>query len=476
MSKVRKVAKNTIINFSSAFVVAVFQLLFNIILARYFGSAGYGFISYAISFIFILLAFNDLGLSTIAIKDVASDEKLAGKYISNLFAFRGIVSLIIFFIALAFVSFLQPDPVQKISMLLFVLSALFFMLMYDYRWIFQALQVFEYDGMLNIIHSIIMLLMALSVVFFKKGLIAIAFGWALVYFFSFTLGLIIVLRMSKHFRLSLDPVFIKKLFIPALPIGAIVIFSILYTNIDKILLFQMKGGTDVGWYSAAGKFVLFFRGLVAIYMPVILPALANFHAENNPYFDKLLKRSFNYILMTTLAVSVVGTILARPIILFIFGAGFEGAIISLQIILWAVPFLAISMLFMNAFICIDRQKENLIVVIFVLIFNLIFNLIFIPQYGYIATSVVMFLSEVLMFAVLLSYSYKYLKFKVPLRKIFQICASLFVMGFFTRWMYPASFLVNIFLSALVYFTALIAFRGIDVDDWNLLKKIYLKQI
>ena len=476
MSKVRKIFKNLIINFSSAIIVSLLSLVFTVIIARYLGSSAYGMFSYALSYIAIFIAFNDFGFATVAIRDIAKDPSKTQRYFSNIFTLKLIFSVIVFLAALVIVPVLRKDPLQIKILLLFTTAGFIYMFQLSYRWIFQAHQVFEYDALLNVVQGIVSLALLLLVIFLKKGLLAIAGTWILLNLIVTAIGFMSALRIVK-FQFALDKELLKKILPSALVLGIISVVSILYLYVDKVILFQMKSSQEVGLYSAASKIMLFVRGIVFLYISVAFPAFSSFSVNmSDRYFHKFLTRSFYYILIFTSAIALGGTILAPQIMTLIFGAGYVDAIPSLRIVIWALPLTCLSGLILCSFVGVGRNKESLFVCVAGLLINIIINICFIGTYGYYATSIAVVISELMMFTMFTVLACKMLEFKISVMKLLQIFLSLCFMALFLLNFHSASVILNIVLGGLLYSLSLILFKALDQDDWALLKKIMLKQI
>ncbi len=476
MPKVRTIFKNLIINFSGAIIVSLLSLVFTIILARYLGSSAYGLFSYSLSYIAVCVAFSDLGFATVATREIAKDLSKTQEYFSNIFTLKVLMAIIVFLVASFAILLLKKDPLEAKILFLFTITGLIYMLQLSYRWIFQARQIFEYDALLNISLGSISLVFVLIIIALKKGLVVLAGAWILLYLLVSMIGFVLALRLVR-FRFSLDAKLIKGILSSAIVIGLLSLVTILFLYVDKIILFQMKNSQQVGLYSAASKIMLFVRNIVFLYMSVAFPAFSNFSVNmSDGYFHRFLARSFYYILMLTAAISLGGMLLAAPLITLLFGTGYAGAIPALKIVIWALPLTCLSGLISCSFVSINRQMESLFIYGAGLSVNVIFNLLFIGRYGYFATAIAVVISELVMLTLFTVLAYKMLGFKVSISKLLQIFLSICLMGLFLMNFHSSSVILKIILGGSLYAVSLIVFRAIGQDDWDLLKKIILKQI
>ncbi|NMC59539.1 MAG: oligosaccharide flippase family protein [Candidatus Methanofastidiosa archaeon] len=151
MSSAQKIAKNTGVLLLSRIVCYVLGFIYVIYSARYLGAANFGILSFAIAFTGIFEVFVDLGLNSLATREVARNKSLAIKYINNIIVIKTILSILNFLIIAILVNLLGY-PLQTIEvvylltlyLILFNFSSMFFS-------IFQAFEKMEYQSLGQII-------------------------------------------------------------------------------------------------------------------------------------------------------------------------------------------------------------------------------------------------------------------------------------------------------------------------------------
>lgn len=477
MTKVRKIAKNALVTFAGAVAASGLLFLSNIFIARSLGVAGYGLFQFALSLIYLFAMFGDLGLAVIAIREIAKNEQNADKYFGNIFLARLIISVLIFFLSLVLVRFFSLQPVFSVALVFFMVAGLFYMIHIAIRWVFQAFQIFEYEAFLNFLYAALIFAASLSIFFMKRGVLALSLSWILINLSVLAFALIFASKFVKVFKLGIDPKFLKGVFVQAFPVGMFFIVNALYSYLDKVLLFQFKGAAEVGLYGISNKLFLFIRNFFALYFAVVLPALSNFSvAPGGEYFIKLLRRSFDLILMACLPIAVFSFLLASPMIVLMFGKGYEAAAPSLMVFVIALPLACLSGLLIYSLISYGKQMTSFIVVLSGFAINLVLNIIFIPVFGFMAASFSVLFAEVVMFFAVVYLSFKQFSFRPDLLKIAQISAAVIFSGTCVLLMRPFNIFLNLGLSSFIYCLGLFLFKAIDQDDLALLRKIYLGQI
>ena len=84
MNTVQRIAKNTGILLASQITSRLLAFFYNIYTARYLGAEGFGTLSFALAFTGVFGIFSNLGLNTLAVREVARDRSFAGKYLGNI--------------------------------------------------------------------------------------------------------------------------------------------------------------------------------------------------------------------------------------------------------------------------------------------------------------------------------------------------------------------------------------------------------
>jgi len=311
----------------------------------------------------------------------------------------------------------------------------------------------------------------------QAGLIVLGViqGWGLVFFVGVMvvfmafnwLGIYFQAQRLVAFRPSFNWSYWKKFLRQSFPIGLSILVTFAYFKADTILLSILKPDSpgDVGVYQAAYKIIdnlSFFPGMI---VGLATPMLAFNFVQNKAKFRRLVNQTFRIFSALVIPLIVGTQLLAEDIILLITSPEFIDSALVLRIIIFAIGFIFFGQLFNSVLIVSNLQKDlfrNLLVCAF---FSVSLNLIFIPQYSYLATSVVSVLTEALVVILGLVVIYRKAKLFPSFRKIGSILLSAFLMGgfiFLIRDWLPV--LVVIGLSPLVYFSALIVTRAVEKEE------------
>jgi O-antigen/teichoic acid export membrane protein len=470
MNTIQRIAKNIGVLSGSQVIGYLLAFIYTIYIARYLGADGYGILSFAIAFTTILGIFADLGLSTLAVRELSRDKSQINKYVGNITLLKIVLSVFTFGIIAIIINLLNyPQQVINVVYLfgLTVIVSSFSQMFYS---LFQAHERMEYQSMGNILTNILIF----AGIFYgiSQGFDVIEF--ALIYFIASLIVLVYSFIMSVwRFVppvLKFDQDFSKFLMKQAIPLSIVIIFSTMYVKIDTVLLSLLQGDVAVGWYNAAYRLIELLQFVPSVYTLAIFPVLSNFHSSSKKDFEAIYRKSFKYLIILGLPIAAITTVLADEIILVLFQSGFTESILALQILIWSVPFMFLS--YTAAWIFISMNKQNLLLKLtFVgLILNVILNLILIPQFSYIGAAVVTVITDV--FGITLGYYFlsKYIC-KIKIHRIIVKPAVASVLVSLLIFKLNMGLVLSIIISIISYLALLVLFKAFSKEDYEIFQNM-----
>jgi O-antigen/teichoic acid export membrane protein len=226
----------------------------------------------------------------------------------------------------------------------------------------------------------------------------------------------------------------------------------------------------VGIYGAAYRVIEVLITIPFMFAGVILPIITAAWAENNlEQFKKVFQKSFDFMAILALPLSIGAQFLAKPIMILVAGEEFADAGAALQILILASSIIFLGSMFAHGIIAIDKQKKIISAYIFTSVAAVAGYLIFIPRYSYFGAAWMTVGSEL---AIALASAYlvwKNTKIFPNLKVFFKSLSASLVMAtalfLFTRangW--HLNLFAALILAAIIYFISLYIFRGITKKD------------
>jgi len=467
----RRVAKNTGALLVGNIISKLCTLAFFAIAARYIGPEEFGKYVFALSFAAMFIILGDLGLTTLAIREVARDRSLISKYLGNIAILKLILSAIAVGIIFLVITLLNYPPDTTKVVYIIGISVFFSSLSTALRWCFQAFQKMEYEALVNILQGLLLLGIGLTVVYLGRGLIGLAFAHLstsiLIFIFSF---LITIKKFAKP-RFEIDWDFWKYLIPTAIPIGLTTIFATIYLNTDTVMLSLMKGDAPVGWYNAGHKLVEAIKIIPSMFVLAIFPILANFYKISMESLKKVFRKSMQYLFLLALPIAIGTTILSYKIIPIIWGQEFIPAILALQILIWGGALVFLNSIAGWCLYAIDKQKIPMYICAIGVVINIILNLILIPKFSYIGAAIAIVITEFIVTLLSFFFVFQNLKISPFPPQIFKIIFASILMGVFTWFIKDFNIILVVLVSIIFYLGILFTIKGISKNDRQLINLI-----
>ena len=228
------------------------------------------------------------------------------------------------------------------------------------------------------------------------------------YTLSLLLASMIAVFMTKaavfsHIATKNDAHHFKTLIKKSLPLAPVSFISFLMIFADKIMVGLYLNNADVALYEIAGRvsfIVLFFLGALEA---TIYPRLLNVSSQKPAHLRSFFWQSTALVIAIVFTISL-GMYFLSDVILGFFGNASNNYTLaskSLQILLFAQLFRAISLTFSFMFIIRDKVRYLNIILGLALATNLISNAFLIPLYGINGAAIATLLANIfLLFAVL----------------------------------------------------------------------------
>jgi len=374
----------------SGFIIAI-------LLARSFGTAGYGDFIKVTSFVALFYLFCDFGINAIYLQRDDAQESFKA-----LLSLRFAIAAVFFIVANA-VSTILPynlgvgfSSVVKLG--IFIYSFEFFIqsLLFSASAVFQKKLRFDFwTKSLGLGSAVSLLLVSLAV--FKGYSLQTTLLFLLLGDLTAAIFAIYYTR-EKIFPFKLDFKISKELLIGSFPLGLMLIFNLIYFRIDSLILAAFKSSADVGIYGLSYLFFDFLLALPLFISNSIYPILLK-EKENKRQFSKLV-RSYLPIYLGLSAVLAIPFWFASPLFTLV-KPDFSLAIVPFRILLLSLPFF-----FLTSFlqwILITHSKTGYLLRVYFLSMcaNIVLNFIFIPKYSYVAAATITGVLEAIVFLFLI---------------------------------------------------------------------------
>jgi O-antigen/teichoic acid export membrane protein len=459
----KKIAVNTIIQVVGKAITTAIAVVMLAYLARYLGVGGYGDYTTVFAFLGFFAIIADMGLYTVAVREMAKDSKGSVKIMGNILSLRILFAVLVLIIA-PIVGYFIPSysEVVKLGILIATFSSFFVLLNQIFVSIFQVN--LRMDRLVISDVSARMVLFVLTLIFISFGfslqsfILANVIANLVLVFISFLLS-----RKFLAFRPQFDFKYWKYILKESLPLGIVIVLGLIYFKIDTIMLSIMKDNVAVGIYGAPYKILEILITIPSIFMGSVFPLISKYIKEGDSRFKESFKTSFDFMLILAIPLVVGIFLLAKPIVNLILGPEFNASIIVLQYLIFAVLIIFIGTIMGNFVVAASLQKKLVWVYLFSVFFNIAGNLILIPRYSYIGSSITTIATEFLVCSCAYVIIYKNLKLVPRIGIFLKALVAALSMGVFLYYFNNINLFLLILVGSLIYFVVLYLIGGIKKE-------------
>jgi O-antigen/teichoic acid export membrane protein len=396
----RRIIRNTFFLSVADVLNKAMMFVFYFIAARHLGVEKFGILSFAIAFVTMWSVFADLGLGIVAAREIARNREAGRRQVNAALAIKLVSTVLVVALIVCVINLLK-FPANKVRVVyictLFILEAAFTNFFVN---VFQGLEKMHFTTLSRIIQVVVLVAGVIILrhsfprtenyawLYVGAGFASAAFAWGGVYF---------LIRPQLDFNFKRWWGVLRQ----ALPLGLSVIFVTFYYWNGTTLLAKLSGDRAVGAYSAAFRIVWGSLFIPLSFSASVYPFFSRLSVSDPQRFVQTVARTLRYITVFALPIGGMGVVLARAIIMLIYGSAYEPAVLPLMILVWWSVFACFSSLFSYYFIAINRPVITTVQSAISLGVNLIANFILIPRFGAVGAALAIVTAELVGFLFLL---------------------------------------------------------------------------
>jgi O-antigen/teichoic acid export membrane protein len=389
---VARLASNTIVQAVGIPLQSLVSLGTYAAITRYLGPSAFGDYTTATVFLLIPVAFADIGLSAIVVREISAVPERAEAVLRASYSLRLIISAVAIAVTVG-TSFVLPfDHRARVAILIMAFGAFLSLVNLSVMPVLQVQLRMQWAVFANLAGRIVTFVATLAVLAlglgFKAVVVANVIGLAVI----LAVGVYAV-RSAHTLRPSIDVAYWRRFLKASLVLGLGLAIMQVYFRVDTVLIALLRPAAEVGLYGAAYKFIELTQGLAYTVFVSMFPALSAFAARGDSRFASLAQKGFDVLLAAALPLTIGMVFAARPLLEATAGDRYGAAAGVLQILAF-YPLLAfVDGLLWRILIASHHERTLLLIGVSILTLNIALNLVFIPVYGYRAAAITSIGSE-----------------------------------------------------------------------------------
>jgi len=432
------------------------KLILLIYVAKTLGATEYGKFSFAFAFVGLFTALTVLGVPEIMVREFARDKKKEKDFSSivSLGILLNLGTLILIFISSFFVT--SNFQIQKIIWILAVYTSLD-ILTHIFCSLFRARQQMQYEAFAKIIQVLILASVGIFILFYSPSILNLSYGYLSANLVVLIFILLIFFLKFGFLKIKWNIAVWKRYLSMSWPLALVGFLTIIYAQIDSVMMGYWNQITQTGWYNAAYRIVgatLIPASLISL---SFYPALSKIFKESKEKLQGVWNFQMEIMIFLALPVTIGGIILAPKIINFIYDSSYAPSIMAFQILIVMAGISIFSSPFQQALIVSDQQKKIFWGILIGVVINIFLNSVLIPRYSLYGAATATVITGLLTSFIFFKFVSKFTPIQPFSLKLFF---SLIMVGFSSIIMYfviscskiyNLNVLLSIFIGLFVYF-------------------------
>lgn len=357
-------------------------LLVGVWVARYLGPEQYGVLNFALAVTGMFGAIAGLGLQGIVVRDIVRDPESARLTLGTAAVLQLAGGFAAFLLALAAIAYLRPDDALARSIVAILGAMMLFKASESAVYWFESQVQSKYTVLVQ--NTVFLVFAVIKVALIVNQAPLTAFVWAMLVEAATTAFILIaVMGLCGPALNSLRASYARAKFLlkDSWPLVFSGITIMIYTRIDQVMLGQMLGDEVVGVYSAALRISEVWYFIPTTIAASVFPSILQAKKQSEESYLMRLQKLYDLMVLISIGIAVPMTILAKPLVILLYGDEYAVGGTVLMIHIWGSLFMFLGVASGKWFLAEGRQLLTLQRHAVGALVNVIFNFMLIPRFG-----------------------------------------------------------------------------------------------
>lgn len=378
-SMTNRVVNNSIWIISERLIQAAVSFFIQIATINYMTTDSWGAISYCSAFVNVFLSLSSLGLEYIVIKELTAHPEDQDEIMGTALSLRlaaGLVSIVCMLLLIGATRHFQ----LRYGVIGFLISLqLIFRVSDLFDYFFQSKLESKHVAIAKAITYVIVACWKVYIIATAKTEGYFAFSYALDAMVICVILLLIYLKEAKphpHFSM----VRAKSLLNQSKHFILASMITMIYSEMDRLMLGNMGGDTQVAIYTTAYGIAMVWVFIPNAIMTSYRPAIMEGHATHTNYLERV-RTLYSIIIWIGIAAGVGCMIFGKWFFSTFYKSEYMASVPSLYLLIWSTLFSHLAVSRSTWLVCEDLNRYSSIFPIWGVVVNLILNALLIPKLG-----------------------------------------------------------------------------------------------
>lgn len=256
----------------------------------------------------------------------------------------------------------------------------------------------------------------------------------------------------------------RRLLRDALPVAAMAAFSIVNLRVDLLLLFALRPAEQVGAYTAAVRIAEIVVLLSIAFTASIFPRLSQLHSQDGDRFMRMQELGTKYLLVIIVPIAIAGVVLAKDVMLFVYGDAYRSSAVAFAVLMAAELFLFLEIFNTYVLIASDRQRFASVFTVVGGVANIVANLALIPAFGIEGAAMASLISYASYFVIQGLWPATRLLTSSMIRQSVRPVVASLAMAVTAAVLEPSAPALAVVVAPVTYLAALAGLKGVSRDE------------
>lgn len=371
------VAKNASFLMVSQVATWGLTLVLMVFLPRFLGASGIGQLHLADSIWNIITIFVAFGMDTLLTKEIARRHAKSTELVGLSLILRLIFNVIGFGVVVLYVQIAGYIPLTVYVIYIIGIGKLIMEFGGALRSSLIGLERMEYVALADIASRVFNTVVTIAILLMGYGVLvaaAVFIGTSI----TSTVIQYIYLKRLQPVRIFWDRQAAIGLLKASFPYLLVFVFSVLYMNLDAVIISLIINETVVGWYGVADRLFGTLMFIPTVFITAVFPVLSRMYTKAPDTLPRVMSRSFDLLLLVSVPIGLGIFVVADQLVVLLFGADFtpSGPVLA---IMGLVLILTYQNILIGRFlISVDRQNSWTIVMAVATLVTIPLDLVLIP--------------------------------------------------------------------------------------------------
>jgi len=334
-----RVIKNTSFTLISEIIGKLIFVFFIAYAARVLGPKDFGIYALLGTFVFIFTFFTDLGITPVAIREIARNKEQAEVYFNHILSLKICFIFFSYFLLLIVVHLLNYS--QEIKYHIYIMGASLFFAVFSHSFaiLYIAFERMVFPSLISVLNNLLITVSYILVLYLGYGLRGLVWIHLAGSFMGAVISGIWIRKRFFKYRFTFNPSFWIDIIKQSMPFGIIAFFRQAGTNLTILLLSKipgpMAGEMAMGFFKPASSIAQIPMMITDSFRKAVLPTISS-NRDDLKLIRQIIDRSTQYILVfVSLPLILAATFFPKELLGIVFGEKYLAAAPALTLLGWA---------------------------------------------------------------------------------------------------------------------------------------------